>query len=91
MPQPKHYFASSRVLVGHRLRQADRTRSWNAGGAIHRVDFRHRVLVSAMYLWRFEPRSGCRDESAVSRRGINRERAEAAFPAAASAVADQHT
>jgi hypothetical protein len=47
-------------------------RSRNAGAAIHRVDFRHRVLVAASYHFRFEPRSGGRNELATSRRGSGR-------------------
>ena len=38
----------------------------------------------------FEPRGGCSGEPAASRSGSGRVRAQAAFPAAASAAADRH-
>ena len=68
-PPTADAFRRSLVLVAGRVSKADARRSRNAGGAIHRVDFRHRVLVVTKYDCRFEPRNGCRDESADSRRG----------------------
>ena len=94
-PAPKHFVNSAvRVHVcwlATACASPTSSRSRNAGGAIHRVDFRHRVLVASNQHWRFEPRSGCCHESASSRRGIGRVRAQAAFPAAASAAANQYT
>ena len=72
-------------LERYRVRKADAQRSRNAAGAIHHVDFRHRVLVVTGYFRRFEPRNGWCFESANSQRAIVRVRAQAAFPAEASA------
>ena len=74
---------------GDRVSKADAVRSWNAAGAIHRVDFRQRVLVVPSQWGRFKPRAGSRRESVPSRCGNQRVRAEVAFPAAAPAGAYQ--
>ena len=73
-----------------RPRAQGRCTSRKAGEAIPRVDFRPRVLVATNHHQRFMPRDGRRIEVARSRRGSDRVRAEAAFPAAAPAAAARY-
>ena len=65
-------------------------RSWKVTGAILPRVFRHRVRVAARHHEHFEPRSGCRVESAIRRASGDRVRAPVAFPAAASAAVDRY-
>ena len=60
------------------------------GGAIPPRVFRHRVRVVSNQLGQFEPRSGCRHESAARRAGVRQSMSEDDFPACGAATATRH-
>jgi len=70
--------------------QAEHTAKLEIGVAIRPRVFRHRVLVEASQRQHFEPRSGCRRESAARRAGIDRVQGEDDFPACGVATATRH-
>jgi putative MATE family efflux protein len=63
---------------------------WKSAAAIPPRVFRHRVRVASNHLGQFEPRSGCRHESATRRTGTGRVQAEVDFPACGGAAAARY-